>query len=183
MKYLLLLLLFLLSAAPLAADGGRIRLHQQAGPFVVTLFSTPDPLVEGPADFSVAVERAGGQGLVEDAQVTLIFTQPEDPEGTRIVVPATHQAATSRFLQAANLQLPRSGSWLVEVIVSAGDQAGECSARVDVLPRTAFRNQTLWQILVVPLLMLLYLVHQRRKARSAKRLHRAHASLDGRAAS
>jgi len=161
--------LALLSAAPLLADGGRIRLHQQAGPFVVTLFTTPDPLVEGSADFSVAVEQVDTPGLVQDAEVTLIFTQPGATEPTRLVVPATHQAATSRFLQAANVQLPRSGSWHVKVIVSSGNQAVECNTSVDVLPKTTLRNQTFWQILTLPLFLGLYLLHRVRKASKARR--------------
>jgi hypothetical protein len=147
------------------ADGGRIRIHQPAGPFLVTLFTTPDPLLAGPADFSVAVERPNAQGLVEDAEVTLLLSMPEDPSAPRLIVPATRQAATSRFLQAANVQLPRSGSWLVRVMVSEGAEAGECSTRVEVLPRTAFRSQTLWQILAVPLFILIYALHRRRRSR------------------
>ena len=170
-RVVLIVALTLASSLRLCADGGRIRLHQQTGPFLVTVFTTPDPLVAGPADFSVAVERADDQGLVEDAEVTLIFSLPEDPATPRIVQRATHEQATSRFLQAANLQLPKGGSWLVQVLVSEGNDAGEATARVEVLPRTTLRDPTFWQILAVPLFVFLYLVHGWRKCWLAQKRH------------
>jgi len=174
MKLLFLLAtLVLLLPAQLWADGGRIRLHRQAGPFLITLFTTPDPLVAGPADFSVAVERADGRGLVQDAEVTLILTTAQSAEGTRMVATATHAAATSRFLQAVNLQLPASGVWHVAVLVSEGADAGSCEADFDVQPQTTYQSQTLWQVLLIPMLILLYVVHQRRRSKQMNRLIRA----------
>lgn len=153
----LVLIALLAGATPLLADGGRIRIHEKAGPFLITLFTTPDPLTTGAADFSVAVERADQSGMVEDAEVTLLLTRPD---GLRVVQKATHEAATSRFLYAANLALPESGVWQARVNVSQGDQAGECSTSVDVLAQTPLRQQIFWQIVTVPLVVLLFFLHR-----------------------
>jgi hypothetical protein len=163
-------LLFVTHAA--WADGGRLSLHERAGPFTVTLFTTPDPLTQGSADFSVAVERPGdqsqNQGLVEDAKVTLILT-PLDAthsgSAQRLVLAATHAAASSAFLQAANFTLPAPGLWKVTVVVEQGRDLGECSGIIDVLPYQVATDEIAWHIAAVPLAMLLFAIHQARKRR------------------
>ena len=159
---ILIVLCLLFGGTLLHGDGGRIRIHQQAGPFVVTLFTSPDPLSTGRADFSVAVERSDAPGLVEDADVTLVLTAPHAPAGEQIIIPATRQSATSRFLKAANIDLPQDGTWRVRVLVSSGNQAAECSTLIEVRPRPAFRTELFWQIVAVPLAIILYLLHRRR---------------------
>jgi hypothetical protein len=57
------------------ADGGRLQMRQAAGPFVVSLFTTPESLAVGPADVSVLVEEQGS--VLLDANVVVTFT-PED---------------------------------------------------------------------------------------------------------
>jgi hypothetical protein len=167
-----LILLALLAAAPLAlADGGRLRFRQAAGPFVVTLFTTPDPLSAGPADFSVAVERAGTEGIVQDADVTLLLT-PLDG-GDRVVLHASHAAATSRFLEAANFTLPRAGQWRVTVVVQQGSDVGKCSGAFDVAPAGLVTNQIGWNVVLVLAAVVLFLLHQARKRAYWRKLRSA----------
>lgn len=153
------------------ADGGRLRFQEPAGPFVVTLFTTPDPLVKGRADFSVAVEQAGEPGLVQDAQVDLVLT-PEDGQGGPMVLQASHAAATSKWLEAANFSLPAPGLWRVTVRVRRGAETGECSGEVQV--RATNTQQWAWDVLPVPLAGLFFLMHRRRKrAHRRERLRQA----------
>jgi hypothetical protein len=167
----LVVLLCLLSLSHAArADGGRLRLHESAGPFVVTLFTTPDPLTQGTADFSVAVERSGdgggNRGLVQDADVTLILTPPDTaalPARQPLVLAATHAEASSTFLQAANFTLPAAGVWKITVVVRQGADAGECSGQIEVLPYRVATDETAWQVAAIPLALLLFAVHQARK--------------------
>lgn len=142
------------------ADGGRLRFREPAGPFIVTLFTTPDPLTQGSADFSVAVEQTGHSGLVEDADVKLILT-PATGNTQPIVLQASHAQATSKWLQAANFRIPARGVWQVIVVVNRGAQTGQCSGIVSV--GAAGPRDLLWDVLPVPLVALLLLVHQRRK--------------------
>lgn len=164
MRRYLPLLLLLACAHVALADGGRLRLHERAGPFTVSLFTTPDPLRVGQADFSVAIEGAGDQGLVEDAQVTFLLT-PSDADAPPIVLHASHTASTSRFLQAANFSLPHAGVWRITVVVQRGNESGRCLSEFSVLPASLIRNQETWDIAAVPLFALLLLVHQWRKRR------------------
>ena len=145
---------------PAFADGGRLRFRRPAGPFIVTLFTTPDPLTTGRADFSVAVERAGMRGLVEDVHVDIILT-PATGHGRQIVLHASHASATSKWLQAANFSLPAQGLWQVTVVVRHGREVGRCSGEVHVV-RGGARHLTL-DILPVPLVALLLVLHERRK--------------------
>ena len=166
-------LLCLVCARTALADGGRLRFREPAGPFVVTLFTTPDPLTTGRADFSVAVERAGEPGLVQDAQVELILTRENGPGGT-LVLHASHAAATSRWLQAVNFSLPQAGLWRVAVRVRQGAETGDCSGEVQV--RGARAQPWIWDVLPVPLAGLFLLVHQNRK-RKYRRERRRQAAV------
>jgi hypothetical protein len=169
MKRLLIACCLLGFAASAYADGGRLRLHAPAGSFVVTLFTTPDPLRADDADFSVALERAATGALVNDANITLILTPAEGERG-RIELQATREAATSAFLQAADVKLPHPGSWKVTVIVRQGSESGECSTMLDVLPKSQLGGQIFWEIMLVPFLILLFAVHQRLKSKQRRRL-------------
>jgi hypothetical protein len=171
MRRYLPLLLLLACAHVALADGGRLRLHQRAGPFTVSLFTTPDPLRVGQADFSVAIEGARDQGLVEDAQVSFLLTL-RDADAPPIVLHASHAAATSRFLQAANFRLPHAGVWRITVVVQRGNESGRCSGEFPVMPASLIRNQATWDIAAVPLFALLFFVQQWRK-RSYKRARRS----------
>lgn len=167
------LAIFIACAQLAFADGGRLRFRQPAGPFIVTLFTTPDPLARGRADFSVAVERAGTDELVQDADVDLVLT-PADGRGTPLKLHASHAAATSKWLQAANFTVPASGAWRVTVEVRRGNEAGQCSGEVQVKPSAA-ENLT-WDILPVPLLALLFVLHQNRKRKYARERRSRHSA-------
>lgn len=166
-RYLLLFLLLILTSRAFA-DGGRLRFRKPAGPFIVTLFTTPDPLSKGRADFSVAIERPDTTGLVENADVTFILTPQSGPEH-RIVLHATHSQATSRFLDAANFSLPSAGVWRIDVIVKDGGQTGRCFGEFRVHQQDLAANERAWQIAVVPILVLLFFLHQWRKREWQKR--------------
>lgn len=157
------------------ADGGRLRFRQPAGPFIVTLFTAPDPLTTGPADFSVAVERNGTPGLVQGADVEIILT-PAQSGGTPLLLHASHAEATSKWLQAVNFSLPARGLWRVQVVVRRGPETGECSGAVWV--KKAGSPALMWDVFPVPLAALLFLLHQNRK-RKYNRSHRSRVnSLD-----
>lgn len=173
-RSLLILLAVLACAQAARADGGRVRFRQPAGPFIVTLFTAPDPLTQGHADFSVAVERAGQPGLVENAHVEFILS-PMGRHGAALVLHASHAAATSKWLQAANFALPAQGLWRVTVVVRQGSAAGQCSGVVRV--GAAGAGNLVWDVLPVPLVGLFLVLHQRRKRRYHRERRRRLASL------
>ena len=60
------------------ADGGLLRARQEAGPFIVSIFTAPEPLRAGPVEVSVLVQSSGG-GVLTDAVVDLSSSPPPDP--------------------------------------------------------------------------------------------------------
>jgi hypothetical protein len=171
MKQCLVFVFVLAALGAAVGDGGRVRLHQKAGPFTVTLFTTPDPLTAGAADFSVAVERDGVPGLIENAAITLVLT-PVGRPGQPLVLHASHAAATNRLLQAANFNLPSAGVWRVDVVVQQASGTGRCSTNIQVHPAALARNKLAWDLAPVPLVACLFVIHQWRKRSYARLVHR-----------
>src|SRR3954471_8020174 len=101
-------------ATRVRADGGTVRMRQQAGDCQVTVFTSPTPLRAGPVDISVLLQDSEGNCL-PDAPVTVRLTARETAE--RLEYPATADAATNKLLRAAVFQLPDPGWWDVEVTV------------------------------------------------------------------
>src|SRR5690348_8298122 len=50
------------------ADGGVVQLEKAAGPFVVTVFTTPSPLRAGPIDISLMIQSRENQQPLLDCQ-------------------------------------------------------------------------------------------------------------------
>lgn len=179
MKKLALGLLLTAACAQAMADGGRLQMHTRAGAFIVTLFTMPDPLRPGRADFSVAIEKQGVEGLDEKAHVTIILA-PADGKGAPIALRARHSDATSRFLQAAIFSIPHSGMWIVTTVIEEGEEIGGASCQINILPGSLISEELVWQIVAVPITALFFCCHQRRKALFGKRL-KAYAQRDKRA--
>lgn len=158
-RLLFVVLLVAACTSRVFADGGRFRFREPAGPFIVTLFTSPDPLTMGRADFSVALERANTPGLLQDANITLVLTP--SGRGRPLVLHASHSAATSKWLQAANFSFPAQGRWMVAVVVRSGQEFGQCSGEVQV-GSNGPRN-LIWDLIPLPLAALLFVLHQRRK--------------------
>lgn len=179
MKKLVLGLLLMAACARAMADGGRLQMHGQAGAFVVSLFTMPDPLRPGRADFSVAIEKQGTEGLDENAHVTIILT-PADGQGAPIALRASRSDATNRFLQAAIFSIPHSGMWNVATVIEEGQQIGRASCQINVFPGSLVSEELFWEIAAVPIAVLFFCCHQRRKTLFRRRL-KAHGPGDERA--
>ncbi len=101
----------------LRADGGVVRLREQAGGYDITVFTSPTPLRAGLVDVSVMVMDAATGQYIPATRVTVRMTA----RGTGDVLeyPATTAAATNKLLHAAVFQLPEPGWWDVAVAVEA----------------------------------------------------------------
>jgi hypothetical protein len=110
-----LICFFIFSASSrLWADGGAVRLHEQAGAYQVTVFTSPTPFRAGPVDISVLLQDAAGE-MVTEARVTVRLTARAT--GAVLEYPATVEAATNKLFYAAVFQLPEPGWWDVEIAV------------------------------------------------------------------
>ena len=168
--------LFLPSSSGLRADGGAVRLREQAGAYQVTVFTSPAPFRAGPVDVSVLVQDTAGE-CVPEARVTVRLAA----RGTKefLKYPATAEAATNKLFHAAVFELPRSGWWDIEVVVEGPH--GPADLRFDIeagepLPRW----RELWPWFVWPAFAVaLFGLHQalvRRKHSAATAISRRHSS-------
>lgn len=149
------------------ADGGRLRFSRTAGPFLVTLFTTPEPLTPGPSDFSVLVQDAKSGDILSDARVTFKLNLSGTAETVQAV--ATHGIATNRLLQAAAVNLPASGPWMLHVEVQQSTRSATLDFPIPVEPGSR-RTTVIWIFASLPpLVIVLFLLHQRQKAYLARR--------------
>ena len=140
-------LIGLLAADLAAADGGSVRIDEEAGPFRIAVMSAPEPLRVGTADLSVLVQRRGDGSPVLDAEVDLRLDGPA-PEPP-IEVRATREQATNQLLQAAAVTLPAAGTWRLQARVREGGDAVEVAGALTVAPPPP-RLLGLWPYLALP---------------------------------
>ena len=125
MRHLVVILVMLcLLAAPSAwANGGQLRVSDQpAGPYVVTVWTSPSPVRAGLVDVSVLVQDQARQP-VNDAQVTVI-AEPISHGGSGGSYPATRDQAHIKLYYAAKFNLPAAGQWRFTVDVQGSRGGG-----------------------------------------------------------
>jgi hypothetical protein len=111
------------------ADGGVLQWRERAGPFTVTVFTSPVPPRAGPVDFSVMLQTASGDEVVLDAAISLVLTKAGEAD---FPGEATHSLATDKLLYSVNLNPPVPGVWQLEVHVrgTAGNASTTKSIRL-----------------------------------------------------
>ena len=158
-RFRLLLLSLLLHCSPAMGDGGIVRVSENAGPWRITLFSSPTPLRAGPIDLSILVQEPETDASVLDARVNLML-QPLDGQADSILVEATRADATNKLLYAALLDLPAPGRWQVDVAVQLGDDGARITTTLvasDAIPPLL----SLWTWLAIPaIVIVLFLCNQ-----------------------
>ena len=153
------------------ADGGLLRTRQQAGPFIVSIFTAPE-LRAGPVDVSVLVQSSGGT-VLSDAVVDILLESATSPIERR-QARATADAAANKLVKAAVVDLPAAGQWTLSVSVQFNGDAARVTCLLPVAPARS-RMSLIWPWLVVPpVVIALFAVHQtlmhRRSSALASRL-------------
>jgi hypothetical protein len=157
------------------ADGGAMLLHQDAGPFTLTLFAGPQPLATGTADLSVMVQDHTTGEVLLDPEID-VTAQPDGATGPEPPVHLTHHAASNRLLQAGKLPLSKAGNWHLTLHVRRGKDVAQVTTVCTVQPDTA-RTALIWFYVLLPVaVILIFLLHQALKQSQARRL-RARESL------
>jgi hypothetical protein len=122
-------------------------MRQAAGPFVVSLFTTPESLAVGPADLSVMVEEQASVLLDADVVVTLTA---EDVASTPVIAHLSHAHATNRLLEDAVIQLPHAGRW--HAVIHIREAGREASASTDlIVANYSARRGTVWFFAILPI--------------------------------
>jgi hypothetical protein len=159
MKILKLLMSIVLAPLAAQADGGAVCLHEASGPFLVTVFVSPYPLRVGAADISVLVQDQQTGEVVLDPTIEFAI-HPLLAKGPRLLTQARRELATNKLLQAARLDLPDRGRWVLNVSVFRGRDETVLSTTLQVEPGTN-RIAVVWRFLLVPPLAIgLFAIHQ-----------------------
>ena len=138
-------------------DGGIVRVSQQNGPWIVTVFSSPTPFRVGPVDLSVLVQDADTRQAVFDVDVNLMLRHDT---ADVILVEATREAATNQLLSAALFDLPASGEWNVDVSITSTQDNAQLQFMLEADPPLP-KVLELWPWLSIPLLAaMLFILHQ-----------------------
>jgi hypothetical protein len=147
------------------ADGGTIRLREASGPFLVTVFTSPEQPRSGPVDTSVLVQERETGSVILDATVNLVF-QPVAGLGPQLSSRATRGQAKNKLLLAATIDVPAPGWWAVQVFVRRGGEEAVLITKLLVLP-AAPRLATIWPFLIFPPFAIgLFAFDQRRRGTS-----------------
>lgn len=144
----------------LLADGGTVQFHKQAGPFDVTLFSSPVPLRAGKADLSVMVQKASDNSNIQNANVTVHLRKATSDNVVEVVAPATHGKATNKLLYAAELTIPSPGAWQVNVEVNAAGTTATAAGQIEVLPPQAPAVSYWGYFALIPFAILLFVFNR-----------------------
>jgi hypothetical protein len=152
-----LLLPLLLAPGIARGDGGVVRASEMAGPYRVTVFTSPTPLRAGVVDISVLVQDSAGNTVPETS--VRMHVMPAGQPGSETTHNATREAATNKLYQAAAAELT-PGPWQVQVEVRGEQGSGTVRFEMEVGDAPpAWREMAFW--IALPLLpVLLFLLVQ-----------------------
>lgn len=160
----------LLLPASAPGDGGTVRLLERSGPFVITVFSAPEPVRVGLADVSVLVQDRAAGTPVLDARVALRAVPPSGVQAPAVRLQATRDQATNKLLYAASFAPGEPGAWDLQVTVQRGPDVAEVRCTLPVA-RARRGLASIWPYLALPpAVIALYALHAalaRRRTRRA----------------
>ena len=140
-------------------DGGALLLHQDAGPFSISLFAAPQPLTTGMADLSVMVQQRDSGDVLLDAAVG-VTAMLEEPGGAQETVHLARGNSSNRLLLSGEVPFAKPGRWRVTVQVHRGNDVAQVSTECTVVPDTS-RAAIVWFYVLLPAtVILIFLVHQ-----------------------
>lgn len=164
-----MLLLVLLTNQPVEAHTeGKMQLSaESAGPFKMTVFTSPDPAEVGEIHVSALIFTAEDASPVLNADVTVAFA-PLGGNGPTLTEQALQGDAENNLLFEAILDVAELGNYLATVTIEdpAGQQ-GAASFELDVTSSGGFN----WLILILALFLgsavLLWFVFRRKQAQTS----------------
>ena len=176
MRFVSLTVSIALAIAPAAikADGGTVRCSERRGDRLVTVFTSPTPLIAGLVDVSVLLLDANTGTPLTGVPVTVDVASGDSPR-RRITREATNETATNKMMRAAEFELP-SGKWRLEVFVDDSAKRSPIGFDVDVGEPIAPWVETGfwigWPFAAVGLFVVHQILARRRSRRPARPLLR-----------
>ena len=141
------LLLFLVPLAVAHGGGTPQLVNEPTGPYWLSAWTSPDPPQAGkPLHFTVGLAEPGS-GREAGAPVlgaeVLVTMSPAQGMAPPVQAAATNANAANRLLYEADLTLPETGLWSVEIGVAGGEGGGRASFQLEVVEATG-TNWLLW---------------------------------------
>jgi hypothetical protein len=147
------------------ADGGVVQFEKAAGPFVITVFTTPSPLRAGPIDISLMIQSREDQQPLLDCQA---LVQLRKEGAMSICSEVTHEAARNKLFYGAQVMVPEPGPWKLEVAIKQGDVSINVAGEIIVAPSNPVLLVYWRSLTLPPLFISLFAVNQWLKRRSVK---------------
>ena len=94
----LMILVILIRATPAHADGGTVQFQRKAGSYIVTVFTSSNPVRVGTEDVSVMIQNLDNPHPLLDGEVLVTVNQEDGPG---IATRATREQAQNKLLYAA----------------------------------------------------------------------------------
>jgi hypothetical protein len=163
--------LLALTAVLVNADGGTVLFHKAAGDFDITVFSKSEAVRAGGNDLSVLVQ-APDHSTVMDATVLLHLKLTQSSgDILRLTSIATHARATNKMLYAAAVNIPATGTWLLDADVTSHGRHGVAAGQIQVLaPQPPVVNY--WPyVAMVPALGVAFLINRKLRERFRPRVN------------
>lgn len=151
------------------ANGGVIQLSRApAGPYAITVQTSPSPIQTGSVDVSVLVQRAESEDLVQDARVQVTAQPAGQPEQAR-AYEATHDQATNKLFYAAGVDLPTPGRWRITARVQGALGDGAANFEIEASQAGPLDNPLLLLLFVgMPAFLAAVWLARRRTRRTAR---------------
>lgn len=150
--------LFVLGSPWAWADGPHIAFHGTEGAYTVTLFSAPDPLVAGPAELNLLVQKAEDSSLVSPAEISGELTLDGHAPVPFVLAPG---GAANAQLPGARVLLADAGAYALRLRVHvAGAAPVSFAGTLPVETNHGTRNTVVWALVLPGLLIVLFLVNQ-----------------------
>lgn len=147
------------------ADGPHIAYNGAAGPYQVTLFSLPDPLVAGPVQLVLLVQENGA--LARSVAATGTLSLPGNAPITVQFAPGT---GGNPDLPGASFKLPVAGAWTLALhLVPKTGTAQQVSTSLIVSVNHGHRNTVLFSVFALVGIIVLFLANQSAKATLRRR--------------
>lgn len=153
-----LVIVMLLAQARGFADGGTVQMRKDAGPFLVTVFTSPVPLSAGPVDISILLQNLDGLSPVLDARVSVLLRR--EASRTEICAHATREQAHNKLLYAALVTLPESGKWHVSITTLHNASRTEISGEIDVTQSHVIAGSYSGYIALPPVMIAVFVIRE-----------------------
>lgn len=123
---LLAVMMFVVMPAAAHTEGVMQLAAEPAGPYNLTVWTSPDPVGVGELHVAIAAVLAEDASPVLEADIQVQLTQEE--EGATISGAATVENSENKFLHEAVLDVSESGNYLVTITIDGAEgETGEAS--------------------------------------------------------